>query len=367
MESTLQNKTGREAGRIVWIDIAKAAAAWMVVTSHLLRQGMLTDYLAAVSVAAFYILAGMTLRRYDSYAAYSWGRLRRIMLPYLFVGLVSIVMYRMLGSYAASHLGVALPETSAIEDLWHLLYGSSVNGLMKWNEPLWFLPCYCLSMMLAQHIERIGTGHRLRQGLLYLLGGLVGYGFIAAGITGLPWHLETALFLLPLIGCGRWLRGELQEDARGGRQAGLVGAALLAVGAVLFTVAESQAQEGAFSLRAIHLGGLWESYGFLLASAAGILLLVRALCSMGTMRMLAEGPVLPYVGAHSLDIVLWNKFPVLAAQVLLPLVLPGITARFVGRSDAQALLIATLLALPCMGLCLVWTFLYQSFFARLRR
>lgn len=346
---------GVSLGRIAWIDIAKAMAAWMVVTSHLLRQGMLTDYLAAISVSIFYVLAGVTIHAHTDLRAFLVRLLRRIVLPYLAVGLISIVIYRFLGNYAAAGLGTDGVRTTLREDLWHLLYGSSVGGRMKWNESLWFLPCYCLVILLAEIIERTGRLHRVLPAVLYTVASLIGYGMIYRGMMGLPWHLETALLVLLLCGMGRYLARGLRMWHIHPLAIFLAGLSVFYIGIEMFAAAQERAAGGSLSLRAVHLAGAPETYCCLAGSSAGLLLILWAL-----LQGRQDIPWLPAVGAHSLDIVLWNKFPVLIVQTVIPAWCPGITAAFVGGENTQSLLIASILAIPCIAACLVWCMIYRQ-------
>lgn len=349
----------RLATRIAWIDITKATAAWMVVTAHLLRQGVLTDYLAAVSVAVFYMLAGVTLHAHDDMRAFLGRLLRRIVLPYLVVGLVSIVIYRVLGSYAADSLGTAVAETTLWQDLFHLLYGSSVHGWMKWNESLWFLPCYSVTILLAEGFEHVGQRWRLLQVVLYLGCGVVGYSLIRCGVTGLPWHLETALLVLPLCGLGRYMQQGILAQRRSWVMI-LAGAAFVVSTVQKFGNVE-RAAGGSFSLRAPQLAGAETTYLFLILSTTGVIYLVKGLAQYIDFPAWVRA-----VGAHSLDIVLWNKFPVLFLQVVVPVLLPGVLPSYIGGMTPPALLAAAILAIPCMALCVVWSGLYQYVLRRLR-
>lgn len=341
------------AGRIPWIDCAKAMAALMVVISHLLRQGAFTDLHAAIGVSIFYILAGVTMHPHQDLSQFLLRLIRRIVLPYLAVGLISIAAYRILGSYAAGQLGADISTTSLQEDLLHLLYGSSVAGQMKWNESLWFLPCYCLMILMAEFIEQAGRRYDLVRLMLYIAGGYAGYRLIDCGIVGLPWHLETALLVLPLCGFGRFL-GQGMAGRRPSILTALVGAGWSSIGLRMFEGVE-QLAGGSLSLRAPHLAGLEATYGFLIATSVGIIYLIWYLTYAIPLLKWAA-----YVGERSLDIVLWNKFPVLIFQVVLPVFLPGFDEMFIGGEDTASLACAASLAILCIAACLAWPACYGA-------
>lgn len=359
MGNTVSDPCG-SVRRLQWIDVVKAIAAWMVVTSHLLRRGVVTDLLAAVSVAIFYVLAGMTLHPHKDLRQFLLRLMRRIVLPYLVAGGMSIAVYRVLGDYAATRLGAAVIQTTVLEDIGHLLYGSSVDGWMKWNESLWFLPCYCVMIILAEGITRLRRWHELLPAAVYAAGGYIGYKMICDGIVRLPWHLETALFVLPLCGIGQYMGITLVAIRNRPFYALLVGAAMMCKGLQIYPYVEAGTPSGSLSLRAGNLAGAQETYLFLILTSIGAIYLIWYL-----VRRRRLAPWLPATGARSLDIVLWNKFPVLLVQVVVPMFLPGFNDLFVGGTDAGALAIALILAIPCMAACLVWTACYRSVFARL--
>ena len=71
-------------------------------------------------------------------------------------------------------------------------------------------------------------------------------------------------------------------------------------------------------------------------------------------------------GIRSYDIMLWNKFPVLALQVLLPKILPGISGVFMENDSIQGLTAASAGAVFCILLCLVWIRICRSILLRLQ-
>lgn len=66
-----------------------------------------------------------------------------------------------------------------------------------------------------------------------------------------------------------------------------------------------------------------------------------------------------YVGRHSFDIMLWNKFPVLIFQTLLPVVIHGFDDLYEAQDNLRGVLISIPLTLVCIALCLLWTAFYQ--------
>ena len=144
--------------RIGAVDRGRGIAILFIVSAHVLRKGALADYLMSTGVALFCVLSGVLLpggkkRPFWQKVA---RRLRRIYVPYLLVGLVSILVYAVLGQAAAAILKTKSGEmeTGVLTNIGYLLFANSKNHhSMKWNETLWFLPCFLLALLFSAGIE----------------------------------------------------------------------------------------------------------------------------------------------------------------------------------------------------------------------
>ena len=144
--------------RIDAIDYAKAIAIWLIVTGHVIRRGPVMDFTSMAGVPCFFFLSGLTHRivreGQSGKGAALWKRFRQLMVPYFIVGFLSIVLYRLMGQVAAGSLNVKM-KGNFLTNLLELLYANSKNGHMKWNESLWFIPCFFATLCLAELAERI--------------------------------------------------------------------------------------------------------------------------------------------------------------------------------------------------------------------
>ena len=351
-----------ERERKEWIDIARAIAIFLVVLSHVERKGMITDYTAAGGVAVFFLLSGYVYRAGEKAGEFWKKKAARIVIPYLIVGLISIVIYDLLGSIAASALNVSVKEETFSGQVLNLFLGTSKRGGMKWNESLWFVPCFLCVLILARVLDRI-TG----KGWQRILAAAVCFaaGTVITEYTKiyLPWQLETALHACVFFAAGREVRLWIKDAASGSPlKAGVPAQGLLCVCGFLLSLF-LMGLNGNFSLRMDQYPSYILSYGAMALSVPWVILLSRILAAVMPAKPKAY---LAGTGIRSYDIMLWNKFPVLALQVLLPKILPGISGVFMENDSIQGLTAASAGAVFCILLCLVWIRIYRSILLRLQ-
>ena len=103
--------------RVTWLDIAKAITIFLVVFGHVLRGGTAQKIVFSFHVATFFLLSGMTCKT-DNLKARIKNDFLRIMVPYYSFSILSIIIFRFLGDFAASRFSLDV-DTS----LWHNLVG----------------------------------------------------------------------------------------------------------------------------------------------------------------------------------------------------------------------------------------------------
>ncbi len=353
-----------DSNRTGWIDIARGIGIWLIAAGHLLRRGHIADYILSGAVALFFYLAGYVYYWHEDRAQYWKGRVLRLVVPYLAVGSVSIILYEFLGAYAAHVLGTAAPPGFAA-DFRHLLFANGKLGCMKWNESLWFLPCLFSMTVLAEFIEymvRTSTtgiikAAEVRIVYVVLFGG-IGY-ILTQWMKGgmYPWHIETALCMLFFFEAGqvrrqihdsrvRWAQlsgGKFRKPRVDVRvMSGICGIAA----SLILTI-----YNGSISVRTDEYPHYLLSFFIMFLFSEGVVQLTIAAehCAF-----------LENIGRASMDILLWNKFPVLFVQLAVGPILFHWERLFLEKDTVPAAVLTALLALPCMGLCIAWTKMYQA-------
>lgn len=328
--------------RVRYLDMARAAALFLVIWGHALSgAGAVSQALYAFHVPLLFFLSGAVFRGGGGYGRFLGKKCRTILVPYLAFGVLSVLLYAALGRLAAGALAVpdANGEYGLGRNLLGLLYGNSKTGLMKWNLPLWFLPCLFVMENLFYPLDRLaGPGKRRPAVLLAALALTLILGRWAAGAPGwtdLPFGLETAVNLFPFFLLGNLLRAPLLRlagaaEAPGRRAAALTaGAALLALGIL----------GGLRNERVIYTadvyGNVWLFYA---CAVCGLLGAVLLCAGAGTCRP-AE-----YAGRHTMTALCLHKFPVLFCQVVLP--------RTAAAMAAGSVPVTLLVAAAAYALCL---------------
>ncbi len=353
-------------------DLGRGIAITMIVISHVLRRGELTDALGAAAVTYFFWSGGYFFSQKQRLRK----TFRKLYLPYLGVAIVSILLYRILGSVAAGSLGVSADKTRIMPNLWAMLYANSKDGSMKWNETLWFVPCYLVTVLLASWVMRLHSKRiliitmALCTPLVYLLTEHLH--------LHLPWQAETALHMLPVFILGILYRDfrEAKERKKYGPGAATAGMILTVLYGCLFALWRG------LGLKAVVIRVDRHPLYPLSLCLAMIGVLAIAAVSRGILDGIANtaaekiggktgGRPLSFffetAGRRSMSVMLWNKFPVLAVQVAVGKAAPGLQKLFVENDSVTGLLLATCLGILCVAACLLWSDLLHKIAGLLHR
>ncbi len=347
----------------------------LIVLGHVLRGGFLRQLLFAFSVPLFFLLAGMTYRRERRWTVFVRKRLRSLMLPYFAAALFSIAVFSFLGAAAGARLGVPEVRTGVLRSLLGMLWGNSRSGMMKWNEPLWFLPCLFAASLLCDLWERgiVGlTGAMalprsrfpVSAGVLCpflrlvfcLLSFAAAEWYARAGAAALPWSAEAAVGMSGFFEMGillRSLRAERFHDfdgqaGGGARGRGRAAAPALRTVLPVFVLPAGTAalivicrRNGFAQVRDLNYGN--SALLFYLAALAGCAAALSAAWLLRGVRWLGA------VGRDSLFILLFHKLPVVLLQLL-----PGTAALWRRGSGAAALLAGAAAAAAAIALCMAF-------------
>lgn len=299
--------------RIPWIDAARGFGILFIVFGHVVKDGALRTYLYAFHLPFFFFLSGLTYRRKPAREFYS-RKAKQLLVPYVLFSIVSILIFRVLGDFAASVIHTPFATTEILPNLAGMLYGNSRTGYMKWNLPLWFLPCLFVQYVPVDGLERLLSGIPNRKtvrtmrlifiGIAFLWGVFVKYVF--PGLI-LPFSLETAVFAAGFTEAGILFRDSRRMSAAAAGQkkfSGIVCLFLLSAGALVSRL------NGSGEMRTMQPGRSLLLFGLSSVLIGGGVLLLSGFC--------AHSRVLRYIGQHTLEILVMHKFPVLFFQTVLP-------------------------------------------------
>ena len=333
--------TQQTKSRLAWLDVAKAITMLLIVFGHTLRGGTASQIVYSFHVATFFILSGMTCKG-DDLPTRIKNDFLRIMMPYYFFSILSILAFSVLGQFAANHLSLGV-NTSLSYNFVGMIYGSPINGHLRFNLPLWFLPCLFVTKLLYYAINKLCREKPLL--LLICSFGVAVLGCIYTRLGGplLPFNLSVSAKMLFFFSLGRvsFQRLSSKKHCFTGFKALVSGTALLLTACII----------GAISARVDYATDFFPSYAVFLVTALlgsyGIIFL-----SIG----LKGCKVLEYVGKSTLGILVMHKFPVLLFQTI------GPQTVLLERIDSiVGVIISLVVSVIAIVLCLAVTFFINRY------
>lgn len=202
-----------------------------------------------------------------------------------------------------------------------ILYGNSrilAFGSMKWNQPLWFLPCMFVTLIITYCFEKaigiIGNKNPLRCVMIALSiisTFILEYYF--NGTQGLPFGFEVAVFMFGFVEIGIVLQ-EIRVGRFGNKIHSLKNCSFISfmgiLAGILFLIIATSYYNGFGQVRDYEFGKLFCLYVItaILGTIATLLLSIR----------IEKCCFLEEIGRNSLFILLFHKFPILFFQSVLP-------------------------------------------------
>lgn len=342
------------------LDNAKAFAIFVVVLAHVLRDGRYFTYFVPAAVPVFFLLSGITYHHGSSFLNFILKKIKTIVVPYLFAGVISIIIFAFLGRYASNLLHEDIATTKVLPNILFLLYGSGKSGHMKWNNSLWFLPCLMVIMLLVYLIETIvaklkkSRFHSLIIRIILSLFCLSIGLYLTRKLNGIAlcWHIETALcnvifteigiviapsVLSVTIFSDHTCHNAIQRPINRLLTCKAIRAIFFFVLALVFSYlnGETSARTDEYGINFIlyFLSAICYAISYLYAGS-----LIGSKLSAIT-----------YTGMNTLPILLWNKYPVIVFQTLI-----GKFSNILDHPDTPAALIAAVVpAILVIILCLL--------------
>ncbi|MCR5068145.1 MAG: acyltransferase [Erysipelotrichaceae bacterium] len=318
--------------RVRWIDILRAMAMLAVVLGHTVRGGDVQCYLYSFHIGLFMFISGLLAsEKQESFGRFLWKDVKRLLVPYFVFGIISVVIYQLLGAVAARALGEPF-EGNLIQNFLYLLYGSSKDGQMEYNHPLWSLTCLFVCDIIWYLIKTVKD--KWVRGKWFIpacvaVFALLGYLNSTFWQLKLPFQVETALVMMVFYLAGKLLKKPLAE-IRISRPVRLIIALALIVSAGAL---------GLYNGRVRYSADVYNNYLLFLISAFGSIIGYLLLA-----QTIEKNRVLEYVGASTMAILVMHKFPILFFQTILPLT----KKRLADNDLLTALAVAAVAVVMCL-------------------
>lgn len=194
----------KAAKRIPWIDVAKGIGILAIVWGHVLRTGNFRTYLYAFNVPLFFILMGYTFKGNGALLAFVKKKFRQTMIPYYIWSTLSILIFILMVRVVS--LDTSEASTSLVKNVLGMLYANSRTIYMKWNLPLWFIPCmnsvlvcvFLIEKMLSK-IQTGKNGWRIAVVVIFAVAGLA----LQSGFNiKLPFQFESGIYMISFVEMG---------------------------------------------------------------------------------------------------------------------------------------------------------------------
>ena len=201
--------------RIEWIDILKGLGIYLVFLGHVLATSYksVTIYIYSFHMPLFFFVSGMFFKYSDvnsSFYKFIKKKFRSLMVPYVLFGILTYCIwllqmmlkkYRIIGSYP-------VPE-SLIRPLIGMIYGNGIDGWLKHNVLLWFLPCLMITEILFYCIVASAKNNTLTISLLLIFFAIVGHADSLCSPIRLPFGIDVAFTAVVFYGSGYILKDKL--------------------------------------------------------------------------------------------------------------------------------------------------------------
>jgi len=192
--------------RTHWIDIARGIGIIFVIYAHVLGSHDFRYLFYAFHMPLFFFLSGILHKNSEGFTAFLKKSARRLLIPYfIFASLMYFLWFLNLKNHNLSH--------EAIKQFLSIFYGNSNNGLMAFNNILWFLPTLFVTRILFASITGVWGKTKPLIALLFFFS-VFGYIFsIFMPYIKLPFGIETALSGVAFYGTGfLWQKSDNAKD-----------------------------------------------------------------------------------------------------------------------------------------------------------
>jgi len=208
--------------RIDWLDALKGIGILMVVLVHQKPGPVLTAYLQLLAAPIFFFAAGYLYDpdRFSSQKTFFRYRKQRIVKPYFYFSVISLVFWVVFGGgWLMFNKGALMEQLPVQINIgaggmfmlfllalpFLLFYGAAIT--MPHNIPLWFLTCLFVLENMFFFVQRKVKTDRMLFWVLLLLS-LVGFIIGKLLPIVLPWNADGALSLLIYYGAGFMFRNK---------------------------------------------------------------------------------------------------------------------------------------------------------------
>jgi acyltransferase len=196
--------------RLLWIDTLRAIGIFLVVLVHTgrIEDPSILSYIKSFFVPLFFFVSGLFAKEsfyQDSFLNILKKLCKRLLIPYVFFGLVSYFLWLFLLRHFKDQ------PSDPFKSLIGILYSSSSENWLAHNGALWFLTCLFIVQVMFYFLFRAShqkSNNALLPTFLLLLSilGYVTTTYVTSPSSRLPWSIDIALTATVFYGVGYLLK-----------------------------------------------------------------------------------------------------------------------------------------------------------------
>ena len=170
--------------RVAWVDVAKGIAMFLVVLGYNPLSDSWMRIIYSLNVPIFFLMSGFTFHagQYDNLGQLVKRLAKSLLIPYVFLNLLAYPVF----CYTQGRM----PDLESAKQLFFgMLYGVGDAGSLRFNIPLWFLPCTCMIECLYYLLDKYS---KKTKPIWVLVSAVLGYFSFPLFNIRLPWGLDAA-------------------------------------------------------------------------------------------------------------------------------------------------------------------------------
>ncbi len=155
MPETTLGVTEKKEERFLWIDAARGLVMLCVIASHL-GNDTVDRLVFPFHVPIFFLISGYLLSRKGSYASFARRKVRQLLVPYAFTGVMMVLGDGFMQAVAYRNPSAILPAMG--NRLLSVIYGSATGanhtppGILPVWGPIWYLMAVLWAMLLVRAV-----------------------------------------------------------------------------------------------------------------------------------------------------------------------------------------------------------------------
>lgn len=353
-ERLIVSKLIQKSSRLLWADILKFWGIFAIVWGHTLSDGTVHQYLYSFHVPLFFFVIGLYFKPPRiSFCRFLQKKAYSLIVPYFIFAVISVLVFSVLGSIAASALSSDVADFSLSANLLEILIGQC-----RANRPLWFLPCmfifYILCFGLTKFTEKLSTPVRITVFIIVIA---ISVALCALNsvvkIDSLFWKVDVAIFMLCFFVIAILVKPFLMQRISTFSFALLTILFLLFGGILAF-------QNSTIAYLSNNYGNIWLFYSGSVCTILGFCCLSIVISRLNVQVI---NKALTYVGQRTLPILLMHKFPILFFQVIFPW-----TKQPLKNNNAYVSLAVAIVSIAgCLIVDLIWQKIFNVVMSKIRR